>query len=64
MNKTSDAKLRANKKWQDKNLDRITVSMKKGQKDIIKNIAAENNESINAFINRAIEILLNEQKKG
>ena len=34
--------------------------VKSGKKDIIKAMAAANNESVNAFINRAIDKLLEE----
>ena len=38
--------------------DRISLMVKSGKKDIIKANAAANNESVNAFINRAIDMLL------
>ena len=38
--------------------DRISLMVKSGKKDIIKEKAAANNESVNAFINRAIDMLL------
>ena len=38
--------------------DRISLMVKSGKKEIIKAKAAANNESVNAFINRAIDILL------
>ena len=40
--------------------DRISLMVRRGKKDIIKAKAAANNESVNAFINRAIDILLEE----
>lgn len=36
------------------NYDRINVTMPKGQKDILKAHAESRGESVNAFINRAI----------
>ena len=40
--------------------DRISLMVKKGMKEVIKERAQANNESVNAFINRAIERLLTE----
>ena len=37
------------------NYDRINVTMPKGRKDIIKAHAERKGESVNGFINRAIE---------
>ena len=37
------------------NYDRINVTMPKGRKDIIKAHAENKGESVNGFINRAIE---------
>ena len=36
-------------------LDSIILRVAKGRKDEIKEFAARNNESVNAFINRAID---------
>ena len=38
--------------------DRINLLVKKGKKDIIQNKARESNESVNAYINRAIDALM------
>lgn len=51
---TSDAQMKASRKWNENNLDRIYITVKKGQKDIIKEIAARQNLSINAYIGKAI----------
>lgn len=63
----SEAKKKANKKWNEKSYketyDRVLVLLKKGKKDIIKEAAEANGESTNAFINRAIDTRLeNEQR--
>lgn len=50
----SEARIRANRKWNEKAYDRISVTVKKGQRSIIANHARDNGESTNAFINRAI----------
>lgn len=63
----SEARKRANKKWNDANLkeryDRIQLVLPKGDKDVIKAAAKANGESANAFIKRAIDLLLEEEKK-
>ena len=41
-------------KYVKNNYDRINVTMPKGQKDIIKEHAVAHGESVNGFINRAI----------
>lgn len=52
MGKTSTA---VKRKYNDKAYDRINLSVKKGQKDIITAHAKANGESVNGFINRAIK---------
>lgn len=42
-------------KYVKSNYDRINVTMPKGRKDIIKAHAESKGESVNGFINRAIE---------
>lgn len=58
----SEAKKRANKKWNDENLkeryDRIQVVVPKGKKEKIQSAAKESGESVNAYINRAIDLLM------
>ena len=41
--------------WIAKAYDRINLTLPKGQKDIIKAHAESQGESVNAFINRAID---------
>lgn len=41
-------------KWISEKLDRVNLTMPKGQKDIVKAHAEAQGESLNAFINRAI----------
>lgn len=40
--------------WIAEKLDRVNLTMPKGQKDIVKAHAESKGESLNAFINRAI----------
>jgi len=42
-------------KWQAENCERISLIVPKGKKDIIKEFAASKGESINGFVNRAID---------
>lgn len=62
----SEARKRANKKWNDENLnklyDRVSVLVPKGKKDIIKSHAEQNGESVNGFINRAIDETIEQDK--
>ena len=50
----SEARKTANKNWDSKNLDRISIALPKGSKDALKAHAESQGESINAFIKRAI----------
>lgn len=49
----SDARKRANQKYIDK-LEEIKIRVAKGQKETIQAHAADQGESVNGFINRAI----------
>lgn len=42
-------------KWQSENCERISLVVKKGRKDEIKAHAEKNGESLNGFVNRAID---------
>ena len=50
----SEARKNANKNWDSKNLDRLSIALPKGSKDALKAHAESQGESINAFIKRAI----------
>ena len=54
-NKNSKARIAANNKYNAKAYDRINIAVPKGKKDLIKSHADKYSESINAFINRAID---------
>ncbi len=41
--------------WQRENVDRVNLTMPKGKKDAIKTHAETRSESVNGFINRAID---------
>lgn len=51
----SEARKNANKNWDSKNLDRISIALPKGGRDALKAHAEAQGESMNAFIKRAIE---------
>lgn len=52
---TSKAQQKAVNKYMAANYDRINLTVLKGRKDIIKAHAESKGESVNAFINRAID---------
>jgi len=49
------AQQKAVNKYMAENYDRVNLTMPKGRKDEIKAHAEKNGESVNAFINRAID---------
>lgn len=51
----SEARRRANEKYNAKAYEQIQLRVKAGQKEIIKAYAESRGESVNSFINRAIE---------
>ena len=51
MGKTSSA---VKNKWNDKNYDRINLTIPKGEKERIKTAADKNGESVNGLINRIL----------
>lgn len=53
--KYTEAQKKSAKKWDAANLDRMSLALPKGQKDIIKAHAESMGESVNRFISRAIE---------
>lgn len=52
--KYTEARKNGNRKWDGENLDRISIALPKGSKELIKAHADSIGESMNAFINRAI----------
>ena len=51
----SDATVRAIKKYEHEKIDKVLLRMPKGKKAIIKEHADKRGESVNAFINRAVD---------
>lgn len=56
--KNSETGIKANNRYNEKVYDRINIAVPKGKKSIIAEKAAASGESINAFVNRAINMLL------
>ena len=53
--KYTEAQKKSAQNWDAANLVRVPVAMPKGKKDIIKAHAEAHSESVNGFINRAID---------
>ena len=51
----SKAHIKASRKYNDLNYDRIELKVKKGEKEKIQAHAEKNGESLNGYINRLIE---------
>lgn len=63
---SSEALRRASKKYDAEKVDRIPLRVPKGKKEIIQEHAALHGESVNAFLNRAVDETIkrdNESKK-
>ena len=54
----SEALIRAMKKYEKEKIDQITLRVPKGKREIIQKHAAEHGESLNRFINRAIDMAI------
>ena len=49
--------------WQKENVDRVNLTMPKGRKDEIKAHAEKQGESVNGFINKAIDEKIDRDKE-
>ena len=58
----TEAQKKANAKYIAKAYDRIELKVKKGRKDLIKANAESKGESINGFVNRAINETMEREK--
>ena len=56
--KKTERLIKYNNDYNREKYDRVNLVLKKGKKEAIQKQAAANNESVNAFINRAIDLLL------
>ena len=59
----TQAQNKATQKYIKANYDEIKIRLPKGKKEIIKNYAIKNNESVNSFIKRIIDEAM-ERDKG
>lgn len=57
----SEAMLRAIKKYEAEKIDRISLRVPKGKKEAIQKFAENQGESVNSFINRAIDEAMQEE---
>lgn len=51
----TEARKRGNRKWDAANLDRISIALPKGKKEIIKVQAKLEGKSLNQYVNEAID---------
>jgi predicted HicB family RNase H-like nuclease len=63
VNKYTEARKRANEKYNAKAYDEIKIRVSKGYKAIIKAHAENNGESVNGFINRAVKETIEREKE-
>lgn len=61
---TTKAGQRAVNKYMRENYDRVNLTMPKGRKDTVQEHAARMGESVNAFINRAIDEAMERDNAG
>ena len=60
----TSAQRKANDKYIAKAYDRFLISMKKGKKEQLQAHASERGESLNGFVNRAIDETVQRDMKG
>ena len=64
MSPASKAQQKAVNKYMKNNYDRINLVMPKGKKEVIQVHAAQQGESVNAYINRAIDKAMSEDNSS
>ena len=64
MSPASKAQQKAVNKYMKKNYDRVNLVMPKERKDAIRTHAEKNGESLNSFINRAIDEAMERDEKA
>ncbi len=60
---SSEKAVAARKSWDAKNLERVSVALPKGKKELIRKHAERQGESVNGFINRAIDEAIERDQK-
>lgn len=61
---TSEAAKRAVKKYDQEKIDRIAMRVPKGKREAIQAHAQEQGESVNAFLNRAVDETIERDRKN
>ena len=56
----TEAQKRARDKWLSEKVETINLRVSKGKKEVIRKFASDRGESVNAFINRAIDEAMEE----
>ena len=64
MPKTSDAMLKAISKYKREKIEEVRVTVPKGKKAIVQAHAANKGESLNGFVNRAIDEAMERDSKS
>ena len=59
----SEARTRANRKWNEANLDRLAITVKKGQREQIKAAAEKAGVSLNRYVVEAVEARMSQENK-
>ena len=59
----SQAKSRANKKWDAQNIERIQLVVRSGEKEIIRNAAVNAGESLNHYIVSAVKMRMKAEEE-
>lgn len=60
---STEAQRRASKKWQDEKVDDIRFRVPKGKRAMIQEHASARGESVNAFLNRAVDETIERDSK-
>jgi predicted HicB family RNase H-like nuclease len=60
---TPEALRRASRKYDEEKIERIPMRVPKGKKEIIQAHAASQGESVNAFLNRAVDEAMKRDKE-
>lgn len=64
MAKNSEARIRANNKYNEKAYDRINIAVPKGYKDILQEIAGRYGLSVNGYLKHLIDTAIDQEAAG
>ena len=62
MAKNSQARIKANNKYNDKAYDRINIAVPKGHKTILQEIASRYGMSVNGYLNKLIDTAIEQEQ--